>query len=229
MSATDFKYKIRARGQWDFRDFDTVRMEISVGQPYHEGAKMEAAMQWAFRNFDRVVLILGDSPQRYNIMFRNGYSEENAQILARGAGDAWLKRNADYIQGAEITRWDDWKRKPECLINRAMVSRLYMENPAFRATILKAMDEFAQRNRIGGGDLPRYMALTEQYLLEETAVFATAFNELGGISAYPGSFLETWESCINSTDPLIPAGLKKAHWTRITFDKALDFRALVPA
>lgn len=220
MNVFDFKYKVRARGKWDFRDFDTVRMEISVGQTYHEGYKLEAAMDWAFKNFRRVVLIIGDTSQRYNLMFRARYKEENAQKIAFGAGTAWINRNLNYIKAAEITRWDGWKRSPEYLVNRAAIARLYTENQDFRQTIHSAMNDFSKRHNIVGKDLPRYLFLTEQYFLEETSVFATAFDEIGGISAYPGTFLETWESCILSDDPLIPKGLKKAYWTRITFDKA---------
>lgn len=219
MSDTDFKYKIRARGKWNWRDFTSVRMEISVGQPYHEGEKFKTAMDWARDNFEKVYLIVADTSQRFNIMFKTGYSEANASKIAYGAGTAWLARNAAHINGATITRWEDWKRNPQCLMNRAVISRLYAEDQEFRATISKAMDEFSARHEIGGEDLQRYLNLTEQYLLEETAVFATAFEELGGISAYPGTFLDTWESCITSENPLIPSGLKKAQWTRLTFDK----------
>lgn len=216
---SDIKYKIRARSKWDWRSFDTVRMEISVGQSYHEGEKLKSAMDWARANFKNIYLIVADTSQRFNIMFRTGYSETNAEKIAYGAGTQWLERNATCLDGAMITRWDEWRHKPECIINRATVSRLYSEDPVFRATITEAMDEFSKRHHITGVDMRRYLALTEQYLLEETAVFATAFKELGGISAYPGTFLETWEACIESNNPHIPAGLKNAHWARLTFDK----------
>lgn len=194
-------------------------MEISVGQPYHEGKKLEAAMDWARANFKNIYLIVADTSQRFNVMFKTGYSESNAEKIAYGAGTEWIDRNLQYLDGVIITRWDEWRRRPECIMNRSAVSRLYTEDAAFRKTITDAMGEFSKRHDIIGSDMHRYLALTEQYLLEETAVFATAFKELGGISAYPGTFLETWEACIESNNPNIPAGLKNSHWTRLTFDK----------
>ncbi len=215
----NFHYKLRARGKWDWREFDTVRMEISVGQPYHEGAKLEAAMDWARENFKRRVIILGDSPQRYNLMFKTGFKEENAEKIARGAGDSWLQRNQEYLKGIEITRWNEWKQASTYLMNRAAVSRLYNENVDFRNSIHNAMQAFTERNPIAGETKDRFCLLSEQYLLEETSVFATAYNALGGISAYPGDFLTLWEMFIDNQNPLVPQGLRKAHHVRLTFDK----------
>lgn len=217
MSAID--YKLRARSKWDWRCFDTVRMEISVGQPYHEGAKLALAMNWAKENFRRVVIIVGDSPQRYNLMFRTGFAEANAERLARGAGDAWIERNRDLLSGIEITRWNEWKTDPAYLQNRAAISRLYQGNDVFRLSIHGAIQEFIERRSMGMTDRQRFFGLSEQYLLEETAVFATAYAELGGISAYPGDFLKLWEMFIDSDDPDVPKGLSNAHCVRLAFNR----------
>lgn len=217
MSAIE--YKLRARSKWNWRCFDTVRMEISVGQPYHEGAKLALAMSWARENFDRVVVILGDAPQRYNVMFRTGFAECNAEKLAHGAGDAWLERNRDLLRGVEITRWDDWKSDPRYIDNRVAVSRLYSDHDQFRGAIHDAITEFIDRRGMGENDRRRFFALSEQYLLEETAVFATAYDDLGGISAYPGDFLKMWEMFIGSSDTSVPSGLTKAHCIRLAFNR----------
>lgn len=216
---SDIEYKLRARSKWDWRSFDTVRMEISIGQPYHEGAKLALAMQWARENFSRVVIIIGDSPQRYNLMFRTGFAEPNAERLARGAGDAWIERNRDLLEGIEITRWNEWKADPAYVQNRAAISQLYQGNDEFRQSIHGAIDEFVERRSMGENDRKRFFVLSEQYLLEETAVFATAYSALGGISAYPGDFLKLWEMFIGLDDPTIPAGLTKAHCVRLAFNR----------
>jgi tRNA-dependent cyclodipeptide synthase len=217
MSAIE--YKLRARSKWDWRCFDTVRMEISVGQPYHEGAKLALAMKWARENFSRVVIIIGDSPQRYNLMFRTGFAEANAERLARGAGDDWIARNRDLLDDIEITRWNDWKADPAYLQNRVGISHLYQGNDEFRLSIHGAIQEFIERRAMGENDRHRFFGLSEQYLLEETAVFATAYAELGGISAYPGDFLKLWEMFIGLDDPSIPIGLTKAHCVRLAFNR----------
>ncbi|MEC9245487.1 MAG: tRNA-dependent cyclodipeptide synthase [Pseudomonadota bacterium] len=216
---SDIEYKLRARSKWDWRSFDTVRMEISIGQPYHEGAKLALAMNWARENFRRVVVIIGDSPQRYNLMFRTGFAETNAERLARGAGDAWIERNQILLHGIEITRWNEWKADLAYLPNRAAISQLYQANAEFRQSIHGAIQEFIERRSMGENDRKRFFVLSEQYLLEETAVFATAYGALGGISAYPGDFLKLWEMFIDLDDPSIPVGLTKAHCVRLAFNR----------
>lgn len=217
---SDIRYKIRARSKWDWRSFDTVRMEISVGQPYHEGEKFAVAMDWARENFKNIVLIVADTSQRFNVMYHSGCTEQKATEISLQSGADWINRNKQHLYGSQITRWDDWK-KGDYILNRAAVSRLYAEDSVFHETITQAMAEFSTRHKIGESDMKRYLNLTEQYFLEETAVFATAFDKIGGISAYPGTFLETWEACILSNNPLIPKGLKKAQWARLTFEKRL--------
>lgn len=217
MSAIE--YKLRVRSRWDWRSFDTVRMEISVGQPYHEGAKLALAMKWARENFRRVIIIIGDSPQRYNLMYRTGFAERNAEKLARGAGDAWLDRNRDLLRNVEVTRWNDWRADRRYLPNRAAISYLYAGNEKFRNAIHDAIGEFIERRSMGGNDRTRFFGLSEQYLLEETAVFATAYDDLDGISAYPGDFLKLWEMFVDSHDGDVPGGLKKAHCVRLCFSR----------
>ncbi len=223
MSAID--YKLRARSPWNWRDYATVRMEISVGQPYHEGRKLELALDWARGNFDRSVIILGDSPQRYNMMLEQGLTEARAEAQARAAGDEWLDRNANRLQGMEVTRWNDWKARSAYLPNRAAVSRLYTENANFRTAIREAMEGYASRRMVDAAMADRFYRNAEQYLLEETAVFATAYNELGGISAYPGDFLKLWDMFIGSNDPNVPDGLKNAHCARLSFTRLKTLQA----
>ena len=217
---SDTKYKVRGRGKWDWRDFNTVRMEISVGQPYHEAEKLQATMDWARDNFKRRVIILGDAPQRYNLMFQQGYSEEMAQAAAIKAGNEWLERNRTYLYGIEITRWDEWKNMPIYPVVEKKISDLYSTNKDFHSGLYDATTELWLRRYAGKNhDKDRFFSLSEKYLLEETSVFAVAYDALGGISAYPGDFLKIWERFINAEGQEIPTGLSKAFFTRLSFEK----------
>lgn len=220
MSATDARYKIRARGMDRCPDKSLCRMEISVGQPYHEGAKLATALQWAER-FERVHLLLGDSTQRYNLMFEEGLPEPQAEAKARRMGDEWLRRNAGALAchpRFEISRWNDWKRRPEYTPMRWRIGRLYRDHDAFRDAIDAASREaFRRRARADGWD--RFSALSLSYLLEESTVFALAYGELGGFSAYPGSFLDTWDMFTANQVPTAPAGFAKAHHAVLGFDR----------
>jgi len=212
-------YKVRARGKWDWRLFDTVRMEISVGQPYHEGEKLKAAMNWARSNFPNQYIILGDTTQRYNIMFEEGLSETDARAKALQLGTEWLERNQEYLHYIKITRWDDWIAHPAYEETYRRIVDYYRKNQEFRSALMGATHEFWERQDIPEEKKELFFKNSERYLLEETSVFAVAYNELGGISAYPGGFLELWEMFVESENNEIPEGLKKGYWARLQFNR----------
>jgi len=215
-----FNYKVRARGKWDWQKFDTVRMEISVGQEYHEGDKLRSAMDWARENFSKRVLIIGDAPQRYNLMFTQKISEEEAYGIAMGAGEAWLARNKQFLHDTEITHWDEWRNQASYNTVQEQVINLYNTDDDFYRTIQGAISGVWLRRYAGSThNKDEFYSLSQQYLLEETAVFAVAYEAIGGISAYPGDFLKIWEMFIHANGNHIPPGLRKAHCARISFEK----------
>lgn len=217
---SDINYKIRARGKWDWKSFDTVRLPISVGQLYHEGDKLEATADWARNNFEKRTIILGDAPQRYNLMFKHGYSEERAQETAVKAGSEWIERNQPYLNGIRITRWDEWKESSSYPAVRKQIQELYATNTDFHNALREAAtDLWLRRYAKEPYDKNLFFSLSEEYLIEETSVFAVAYDTLGGISAYPGDFLKIWEKFIDAKGCDIPSGLSKAYCTRLSFER----------
>jgi hypothetical protein len=216
---SDIDYKIRVRGPWDWRGFSTARLEVSVGQEYHEGEKLSATMRFVKENFNRAVIILGDAPQRFNIAFTENISLEQAFGKSIKAGDDWIERNRERIAGIELTRWEDWRKRPEYAIARAQFGHVYTQNQKFRECMHDAIKGVSERRCVAKKDFPRFFALSEQFLLEESAVFAVAYNELRGISLYPGDFLEMWSMFVGKDIPGVPEGAKYANCGRISFEK----------
>jgi tRNA-dependent cyclodipeptide synthase len=215
----DINYKVRARSKWAWRAFDTVRMEISVGQDYHEDEKLKSSMDWARENFKERFIILGDTTQRYNIMFTHGADEKTAHAISKEKGDAWLERNARYLDGVTITRWDDWKDSSRYVETHKKVMELYENNIDFRQAVKQGCEDFWVRQSYPELEKQRFLNHSTIYLLEETAVFALAYSELGGISAYPGNFLDMLQMFVDKSIGEFPLGLSKAHYIRLGFER----------
>ena len=199
-------------------DQSVCRMEISVGQKYHEGDKLRSALAWAER-FPRIHLLMGDSPQRYNLMYECAMTESEAETEARRRGDEWLSRNRDILADhprIEISRWNDWKHTGAYITTRWQVGRLYRDDDEFRSAIDDATLQTYTRR--GFTEWDRFSALSLQYLLEESAVFALAYKRLQGFSAYPGSFLDTWARFTKREVAGAPEGFRHAHNVVIGFD-----------
>jgi hypothetical protein len=67
---TDFDYWVRVKNGAGWRAFDRVRLMISVGQPYHEGKRLQAVIDWVNRNPEirHVHVSVNDLLQRHNYM-----------------------------------------------------------------------------------------------------------------------------------------------------------------
>jgi len=55
------EYKVMVKSGAAWRDYDTARLEISVGQPYHEGAKFEATVDWVKHRFSHSIVSVNDT------------------------------------------------------------------------------------------------------------------------------------------------------------------------
>src|SRR5262249_14771133 len=115
---TEFDYSVRVKNGAGWRVFNRVRLMISVGQPYHEGRKLEAVVDWLNRNNEiRQGDVRGnDLLQRHNYMAA-GVSEQEASAAALTEGTLWIERNADTLSGIKattfVTRWEEWLGHPD--------------------------------------------------------------------------------------------------------------------
>lgn len=207
MNGSDYKAKVLRGG--GFGRFDTCRMGISVGQPYHEGPKLQAAFEWAAPRFNRIVVSMADTLQRHNI------GEPMAYALAREAGDAWLERNAGIIAMYQptIQRWDEWISHPLYRTARNHVGAMYNSNAGFREDINRAALAFQEKR---GTPVEK----SKNYLLEETAVFAIQQQCEPAADVYPGT-MDIWQRFKTDPTPDALQGLRARHFTRIGFERRL--------
>lgn len=214
-------YKVRARNGNDWRAQETVRMEISVGRKYQEGEKLKAAMAWATAHFKRVVVLVADTQQRYNFMFTNPLTEDEALNVASEAGDAWIERNAECLNHPAVTivRWEDVKNDPQYKEAHQAVANLYDHNNRFKRDVDRGITEHWQRQDLSDGDFQRYFTLSKCYALEELAVFSVFYHKEGGISAYPGTLPFTRSMYMNKDAPGVPAGFQNALYTCLNFER----------
>lgn len=219
-----------------WQDFEKVRAQISVGQSYHEGAKLQAMVDWARYRFDELIVCANDALQRFNIMFEEEIEEEEAEAKAIDLGAAWLERAMPVIEGvtrARVMRWEDWKLRAEFQASHDAVEWLYHHNTDFRSAIDENIEAvWSRRER---EDPERYTAvrkeefqdLSRRYLLEETAVFAQMFeDEEEAIDIYPGTVLFPVVVFQGKEVAGAPAGFGKGKFCRIDFSRNRSWNPL---
>lgn len=220
-------YKIKVKSKPDnlVGENAVLRLEISVGQPYHEGEKFRCTLDWAKHRFGKIIILVNDSLQRFNYMFEEGLSEKEAHAKASREGREWIARNMAAISSLpdfEIYRWDAWKRSQGYFVDLYKARMLYNSNNKFKAAIDDAITETWDRRGIPERRKEEFFAFSKDYLLEETAIFSIVYKTFMGISAYPGSFQEMWKMFLDNNVEGAPEGLKYSHCLRIDFSRRIN-------
>ena len=221
------EYIIRRKSGPALREYDTARLQISVGQPYHEGEKFAATVDWLRPRFKRVIVCVNDTLQQHNYRFNEHLPEQQAFEKSLKAGREWLDRNAMIISTlphVSVHRWEDWKAHPGFAQTYEKTLRLYAENAEFRAAVDENIRAFWDRraDRRNLSDAYRFAEFREMgkaYLLEETAGFSLMFAQNRAVDIYPGSVLLPCVLFQGRKIPGAPEGLECGAFARIDFNR----------
>lgn len=224
-------YAVRVKSEQSYdswRNFQTARLQISVGQEYHEGEKMIATLQWLKPRFNSVQVCVNDSLQRFSIMFEKGLNSEDALKMSEESGRAWSDRYKEAIQehgDVEIVHWSDWLNRANYSAVRQKMASLYLDNDEFKNLIVNNIREIWSRRK---GKDPKvycderfheFFDLSKEYMLEEISVFSLMFEDKRAIDIYPGTAIFAATVLQGRTIPNAPTGLGKGHFCRIDFSK----------
>jgi hypothetical protein len=235
-------YSVRVKTGASWRRHSRVRLMVSVGQEYHEGAKLGAVVAWINRNptIQEVHVSVNGFLQRHNLVAA-GVPANDAGELALEAEASWIARNHRILAeirtaGWHMTRWRDWLDRPEFSTRQAALkefARAEREANEVRkdrrlppvATLQDAIEHDARTfagRRANPDTQPdrfaRLVAHSRDYVQEELSVFAMQTEELPAAEIYPGSNLASAAYLAGRGDlppPLRP--LARREFTRIDF------------
>tara|TARA_B100000767_G_C19738579_1_gene525051 strand:- start:314 stop:1045 length:732 start_codon:yes stop_codon:yes gene_type:complete len=191
-----FKIKPKRKtAQW--KDFDVARLQISMDNEKQTGEKLKNAVDWCCSGrFEKVVAIVSDTLNWFNLSVKHDLNKEDALKLALSEGDDWLSRNNflhDY--NIEIKRWDEWMLHPEYENRLSIIRKLFLTNEAFKSNVNVVSDRIMESKlsdltTYSESHLKRFGEMSKEYILCELSVFSIMFNEEEAIEIYPGSWLK---------------------------------------
>ncbi len=194
-------YKVKPKHGENWQEFDHVRLQISVGQEYHEGDKLKACIEWALCRFDKITICLNDTLQASSIAFSERLSINDALKKSIKMGDDWLKRNGDILKDSKINvvRWDYWINHPDYADIYSELDYVYRINDEFCKGLEDNITSFWIRRSESMPDIytkdryPFFYKSSKKYLLEEGAAFILMNRLQKGLDVYPGSILKCFE------------------------------------
>lgn len=175
----------------EHKGIDTARINISVGQEYHEGEKMMALAEWLDRNFSKTIVNVCDTLQRHNHRSM-GIDSKNAYRMALAAGNQWIDRNSrtiETIQNAEIIRWNQWLYHPDWKNAEQVIDCLKESDHQFVSILNDTVNAFWERKKNKSESLKStFEYYSKKYLLEESVCSVLA-SDKNIVDIYPGTFL----------------------------------------
>ncbi len=218
-------YTVKVKNGRGWNVYSTARLQISVGQQYHEGEKLKATVEWAKHRFDKVIICVNDTLQRYNFIYKDNLSEKEAFNISEVAGREWIERNINIIRTLpkyELYRWEDWRNREDFSAQYQDITELYHSSIDVRSLIQEDVLQFWKRRQLDGTasniNFDVFKKNSIQYLLEETAAFFLMFKKEQAVDVYPGSVLLP---CVLGQKYLMEerSHLGERAFTRIDFSK----------
>ena len=223
--AQDGYYRVKVKNGAGWRFFKTARLQISVGQPYHEDEKMKATFEWVKHRFDKVIICVNDTLQRHNYCFGEGLTDKRATAKADTEGQNWILRHAEEIKqlpNFEVWRWDNWRRRKDYQNQLQHAQKLYRDqkdvHELLDANIKEFWERLCQRDpEMDQSCFEDFAKHSRNYLIEEIAVFFLMFKEQKAVDIYPGSVLLPCVLAQDYSDHAAPDYLGQRAFTRIDF------------
>lgn len=191
-----FFVKCPAEYRKEFKSSHVIYL-VSVGQDYHEGEKLFAAINLINKKFAQCTIMVNDLLQRHTIALENNIDNTTASKLAIEEGDKWIQNNSQLLQLFKIPtslhRWNQWINTSlfeEC---KNRIDILYEKNTSFREGMNNTIHEFLTRykRRTNEIDQEKAFSLCLAYLKEETSVIVGMWKDFAyDFILYPGKQIE---------------------------------------
>ncbi|OGT35895.1 MAG: hypothetical protein A3F11_03865 [Gammaproteobacteria bacterium RIFCSPHIGHO2_12_FULL_37_14] len=195
---------------------------ISVGQKYHESARLSATIDLINKsNFSSCTISVADTLQRHNIQDK---SPEKAYITSLQLGDEWLARNEKHINklksAVTILRWDETLNDTDYPLFKKKIENEYVGNKFYRDAVDSTINTFLDRlkKRSLHIDLEMVFANCLKYLLEECPIIMPLWASQGyDYIIYP----KVMTTAMAATYELFvkPSYQDKANWLALNFKK----------
>ncbi len=216
-------YRIRVRGNSNWNSYSRCILAVSVGQPCHEGAKLQAVIEWISANYKECIIDLSDSLQRYNY---DNYSSapDIAHIMAHKEGSEWLSRNAETLKLFQIPyrviRWDHWLSHQEYSSIRAQIESAYIGNSIFRMGVESDIEKFMERRtQLCANEKNIVAENSKSFILEECAAHTLLAREFPGAKVYPSHQLNALKILREELVSDAPKGLANENYVRINLER----------
>lgn len=206
---------------------------ISVGQPNHEGARLEATIKLINDNFQSCDVAVCDTLQRHTMQMGGLSSLEEAYINSIIEGKKWVERNKKHLMSLKILKeiffWDKYLTSDDFLHCKDKIIDAYQNNESFKSAMHITIEEFVKRyeRRSTGINREKLQEYCFNYLTEECAVMMLMWPKCEyNYIIYPGNMPKVLAAARNKF--VVPYHPNLLKWTQIYIRSKMTFPPIIP-
>ena len=183
-----------------------------------EGARLSALIEWLASHSERCRLVIGDDLHRWNVMIWDGLLGVEALRTARNRGEEFLKTVTPLLsrysdRQFEVVYWRELANRPVFSSLKREISHAISLDVNLADCLRTSAHCFIDRQLRRGHHLQtsfeRAVEYSQQYIVEEVAVFGLLGAEGWQVDVYPGQELPLLTRMTKCKSPAIPKTLLK--------------------
>lgn len=192
-------YRIAHHGFFPYYQVDdsplnkkTVVYLVSVGKEKFEEKWVSRFARFIEEiGFKRVLIVVADSLQRFNIEVDENLSEEDAFQESVRRGAEWIKRNKAYFNKVKkfckFIRWEELKKDKDYFSSLEKIKEICSDNGFLREPLLETIQEYLKRSaRLATLNQELATRKSCDYLIEECEIFRRMLiNKKVSVILYP--------------------------------------------
>jgi len=208
--------------------FRKCYLGISINNPFFRDEHLPPLLKWMDHHFDECIILIGDYLHRINEKILSDKNDEQAIASCITKGDVLQGVIEAEINLLGSTRFNviRWKtfldEHPEVESEKHRLYEFCHSNPEFKKDVLKScteyIDKLMQRERIYLGREEAVLA-SQEYIIEEMAVFSVLIDQGYTVQVYPGSHLQVLKNLANKKFPELVTNLSRGIYVDLTARK----------
>lgn len=200
MSPSRYKAKVDgvfpAANRDSFADEAVCFLGVSLGNQSFTEPKFKALVDWVAKRFDKCQVLIGDSIYRITLGFDSGLSDDEAYANAIAAGDQFVDEHASFLpvpgssRSFQFVRCSEIQKRPSYSEYFKQISDAFDTNADFSASVNYFSENYHRRalEKISEEEKNIRIARSNQYFIEEFAIFSCLVEDGCTVMVYPGTF-----------------------------------------
>jgi tRNA-dependent cyclodipeptide synthase len=201
---------------------------VSMSNPFFHGKHLAKTLKWIDDNFQECLIVIADHLHRFNEYTFSGKNGADAEEDCEQMGNEIHERIKSLTSSLSpnkftITHWLPLTQSNEFTEDSKIINSYFNNNDKFKQSIRNSCKDFIAKQKSRGYHIfineDDAIHKSQNYLLEEMAVFSDLIRKGYQVQVYPGTQLAVLKELADNKFPDINSPLKNGIYIDLTVKK----------